>query len=130
MKDETRLWFQYAQENRRTAHLVRESGLLNPCLQNCQQAVEKFLKAVLIELAEPLRRTHSIRELTCIIRDRGASLSISDDDCDLLDSVYLPSKYPLGSALPLFEPDAETCDNCLSILERVAYDAESILGLT
>jgi len=25
----------------------------------------------------------------------------------LLDSVYLPSKYPLGSVLPHFDPDAE-----------------------
>lgn len=40
------------------------------------------------------------------------------DECDLLDSIYLPSKYTLGSVLPYFEPDEKICRQCLDIAEK------------
>jgi hypothetical protein len=61
MSDEAGTWLRYAEENLRSARLLLEHGLLNPCLQNAQQAVEKALKAILIARAIPLRRTHSIQ---------------------------------------------------------------------
>ena len=33
----------------------------------------------------------------------------------LLDTIYLPSKYPLGSVLPAFTPDAHTARQCLAV---------------
>jgi len=48
MSDEAGTWLRYTEENLRSARLLLEHGLLNPCLQNAQQAVEKSLKAVLI----------------------------------------------------------------------------------
>jgi len=45
MKDETKKWLEYADENLRSARLLLDSELFNPCLQNVQQAVEKMLKA-------------------------------------------------------------------------------------
>ena len=53
MSDEARTWLRYAEENLRSARLLLDHGLLNPCLQNAQQAVEKSLKAVLIARAIP-----------------------------------------------------------------------------
>jgi HEPN domain-containing protein len=49
MKDETSKWLEYASENLESAHVLLNSGLFNPCLQNAQQAVEKALKSVLVE---------------------------------------------------------------------------------
>lgn len=46
MNDESRLWLQYAEENRRVAVLCFENGLFNPCLQNAQQAVESLNSGV------------------------------------------------------------------------------------
>jgi len=46
MKDETKTWLDYADENLRSAKLLSDSELFNPCLQNVQQAVEKALKTV------------------------------------------------------------------------------------
>lgn len=57
MKDETRTWLGYAEENLQSARLLLENHLWNPCLQNAQQAVEKYLKALLNEYAIPLKRT-------------------------------------------------------------------------
>ena len=54
-----------------------------------------------------LRRTHSIRELVNILTANGVTVSISEDDMDLLDTIYIPSKYPAYSALPRTLPDQE-----------------------
>jgi len=44
MKDETRTWLSYADENLDVAGLSFSHGHLNACLQNTQQAVEKCVK--------------------------------------------------------------------------------------
>ena len=49
MKDETRVWLVYAEENLEAAHLLLKQHLYNPCLQNVQQCIEKGLKALLLE---------------------------------------------------------------------------------
>lgn len=41
MKNETRKWLDYAEENLKSAKILMDSGLYNPCLQNVQQGVEK-----------------------------------------------------------------------------------------
>ena len=50
-----------------------------------------------------------------------------EEECDLLDSVYLPSKYPLGGALPDFDPDQTVCRQCLCIAERAKKSIDSYL---
>jgi HEPN domain-containing protein len=100
MKDETGIWIKYAEENLNSAKVLLGSGLLNPCLQNSQQTVEKALKALQIEHGLPLKKIHSINELVMMLIEKGFDVGCTDDERDLLDSIYLPSKYPLGSALP------------------------------
>jgi len=124
MKDETRTWLEYANENLRSARLLLENGLFNPCLQNIQQAVEKFLKALIVESSLKLRKTHSINELRNSLFLSGIAIDITEDECDLLDSIYLPSKYPLAGVLPDFEPDMEICRCCMDIAERINTSAE------
>jgi HEPN domain-containing protein len=129
MKDETSKWRRYAEENLQSARLLLEHSLLNPCLQNAQQTVEKFLKALLIESSIPLQRIHSINMLVSILAERGIAINVTEAECDLLDAIYVPSKYPLGSALPDFEPDAATCRQCLEIAERVSEFVRQYLGM-
>ena len=90
MKKDTNAWLVYAEENLASAEILLQSRLFNPCLQNVQQSVEKFLKAVIIEKAAGLTRTHSIRQLSENVINLGIYVSLSDDDIDLLDSIYLP----------------------------------------
>lgn len=120
MKDETRTWLKYANENLRSAKVLLESGLFNPCLQNIQQAVEKSLKALIVESSLKLRKTHSINELRNSLYLGGIAIDITEDESDLLDSIYLPSKYPLGGVLPDFEPDMEICTRSMAIAERIS----------
>jgi len=49
LKDETKNWLIYAEENLRSASILLKSNLFNSCLQNIQQSIEKYLKALLLE---------------------------------------------------------------------------------
>ncbi len=128
MSDDARMWLAYARENLASAKILLDNELYNPCLQNVQQAVEKMLKAVLVESREKPRKTHSISELVATLADKGLSVSITEDEADVLDSIYLPSKYPLGNALPDFEPDGALCQQCLGVAERVRDTVSDLLG--
>lgn len=127
MKDDTRAWLTYAGENLAAAEILLKQGLYNPCLQNVQQCVEKTLKALLFEKTHSQRKTHSIAELARFLNQHQITLKLTEDDCDLLDSIYLPSKYPLGGVLPHFEPDASLCRQCLSLAETLIIQVKIIL---
>ena len=128
MKNETRAWLYYADENFDVARLSFEHGHLNASLQNAQQAVEKYLKAVIIENNVEFRRTHSIRELTALLSVAGIRADVSDDEIDLMDTIYVPSKYPVYSALPDSLPAPEICKDALKIMEKVRKSIYGILN--
>ncbi len=119
MKNETKIWLTYSEENLASAKVLMESKLFNPCLQNIQQSVEKALKALLIENSVKFRKTHSIWELKNVLSENGISIELDDEECDFLDSIYLPSKYPVISVLPHFEANYEVCEKGISIAENV-----------
>jgi len=126
MKDETKRWLEYGDDNLKSAKMLLNSGLFNPCLQNAQQAVEKMLKAILVEFSIKFKKTHSISELAMMLAKKQLKIDLAQEESELLDSIYLPSKYPLTSILPDFEPDEQMCKNCIAIAERVK---ESVLAL-
>jgi HEPN domain-containing protein len=127
MSAEARQWLAYARENRQVTAMSRDSGLFNPSLQNAQQAVEKALKAMGLVRGVPLKKTHSIGDLRRGLLAIGLEPGLTEDEADLLDTIYLPSKYPLGSVLPVFEPDAQTAEHCLAIVDRVLAAAASMI---
>jgi hypothetical protein len=55
---------------------------------------------------------------------QNSGLNITDDEIDLIDSIYLSSKYPLGSVLPDFNPDKTICLRCIEIANIVKDDIE------
>ncbi len=128
MKEQTKTWLKYADENLQSAKVLLESKLFNPCLQNVQQAVEKMLKAVLVERGINIRKTHSINELVTILAENDLRVVIERDERDLIDSIYLPSKYPVGSALPDFEPDVQTCRQGVAIADRLRESIQALLS--
>jgi len=109
--------------------VLLKSNLFNPCLQNLQQAIEKYIKAVIIEKALGLTKSHSIRQMINILSGDNIALIISDDDVDLIDSVYIPSKYPVMSVLPEYMPTAEVCKKCLRIAQEVRMSVINILEI-
>jgi HEPN domain-containing protein len=128
MKDETRIWLDYAAENQESAKILLTSRLFNACLQNVQQCVEKLLKSLFAEFSYKLIKTHSITKLRQVLKEQGILVDISEDDCDLLDTIYLPSKYPIGSVIPDYQPDAKICGQCIKIADRVEQSVKKILS--
>ena len=90
MRDEAQVWLTYAEENFEVAKLALAHGYVNACLHNVQQAIEKALKAVVIEHGLEFRRTHSVRELTQLLATAGLRVDVSDAESDLIDSIYVP----------------------------------------
>lgn len=127
MKEETKIWLNYAKENLKSSEILLKSKLYNPSLQNAQQTVEKAFKALLNENEIPVKRTHDIFELNLILIKNSIIINITEDECDLLNSIYIPSKYPLGSVLPDFEPNDKICRNIFEIADRVYSDVKNLL---
>ncbi|RLB66001.1 MAG: DNA-binding protein [Deltaproteobacteria bacterium] len=127
MSDDHTQWFIYADENLAVARLALGSGFYNACLQNIQQAVEKFLKAALLVQNEPLQKTHNIETLFRQVVASGVEVELSEEDCELLDSIYIPSKYPSGSVLPEFSPDKEIGIQCIEMAERVRKKVQDLV---
>lgn len=119
MKNETKEWIKFSEENLLSAKLLLENYLFNPCLQNIQQSVEKALKSIIIEKSIRFIKTHSITDLKYYLQSNSIFIDISDEECDFLDTIYLPSKYPLGSVLPDYNPDNEICDSYIQVAERI-----------
>ncbi len=127
MQEETKNWLTFSEENLEAAKILLESDLYNPCLQNIQQSIEKALKSLFIEKYIPFKKTHNILELKTILAKNEIMLELTEDECDFMDSVYLPTKYPIGSALPLFYPDKEICKSSILLAERVIKEVKSLL---
>jgi HEPN domain-containing protein len=127
MKNETQIWLDYSEENLKSAKILLESELFNPCLQNVQQSIEKALKALLVENSITLQKTHNISELKNILLNNDINVNLSEEDCEFLDSIYLPSKYPVISVLPDYSPDREICNNSISIADNVFNRVRDIL---
>ncbi len=130
MKEETKEWLQYADENLKSATILLESFLFNPSLQNAQQSIEKNIKAYFVEKGFKLQKTHNILTLVQILNKNNIFLMIDEDEIDLIDAIYLSSKYPFGSVLPDFEPDENICLKCINIAERVEEDILNYLKKT
>lgn len=127
MQEETKIWLTYSEENLEAAKVLLASELYNPCLHNIQQSIEKALKSLFIEKVIPFKKTHNIMELKTILEKNGISIELTEDECDFLDSIYLATKYPIGSALPFFYSDKSICKNSISLAERVIIEVKSLV---
>jgi len=128
MKSETKEWLKFSEENLLSAKILVHSYLYNPCLHNIQQSVEKALKSLVIEKTIRFIKTHSLTELKNYLQSNSVYIDISDEECDFLDTIYLPTKYPLGSVLPDFNPDDEICLIYIQVAERVLDSVKYLLN--
>ena len=123
MSIESQHWLNYARENLAVCRLCLSSGLWNPCLQNGQQTVEKSLKGLRSRSGLGEKRIHDIRILRRELAASGMPVELSEDEAELLDSIFMDFKYPGHGVLPDGPPDEATCRQCLAIAERVFAQA-------
>lgn len=129
MNDDTIRWLAYADENFASAQLTLDSALYNTSLQNTQQAIEKWLKALLLFKGKPIKKTHQMVDVMYDIRLALIDIYINENDVAFIDSIYLPSKYPFDSAFASFEPTDEMCQKAINIAANVHQQVMNIIGI-
>jgi HEPN domain-containing protein len=62
---------------------------------HCQQAAEKFLKAVLSKVGVSFHRTHNLRQLMDLLADAGCAVPNNLDDLDALTPFGTTFRYDM-----------------------------------
>jgi len=125
MKGSTEAWLELAARDLRAAQrLVEDEYVANIVIFHCQQCVEKSLKALLEEAGVDVPRIHGIHRLSALVEDKAEYLlPLSEEEMDMLDDVYIDTRYPGGlGLLPSGFPSKQEGERFLEIAERV-YDA-------
>lgn len=127
MRKATAAWVREAREELESAAILLEHAKHRGACFHSQQAVEKGLKALILERGRPPARTHDIVELLRVVEAEGFRVGLSMDDAVFLNSVYR-GRYPTEAGLlPHGEPTAEDAGRALRAAERVVGRLESLL---
>jgi HEPN domain-containing protein/predicted nucleotidyltransferase len=124
MREPTAGWIKEAQDDLDTSSILHDHQKYRGACIHSQQAVEKALKALLIEKAERPPRTHDIVELINRAKAAGwAEIQISMDDAVFLNSIYR-GRYPTDEGLlPHGEPTSDDAQRAVTaartVLERI-----------
>lgn len=121
MKKAVEEWLRQSEEELRSAEYLIEGEFYRSACFHAQQAIEKGIKARLIEKGWLLEKTHSLERLISIAGDYGVEVKITDDEIAFMDSIYL-GRYPAEAGLlPLGDPGGDDAKRALAI-------AQSLLG--
>ena len=94
--DLARSWFQVANEDILTADQLMqyEDPVLRSVCFHCQQAVEKYIKGLIIYLDGDFSYTHDISRLLDELRKYEKDLILEDLEPDQLTSYAVEARYP------------------------------------
>ena len=95
MKKQAEDWIALANKDLYAAEIMAKDdySLTNIVAFHCQQAIEKYLKAFLIENDIPLIRTHDLIKLNGMIKE-VKDLDIDEEKLIMINEVYIDSRYP------------------------------------
>lgn len=96
MKRHTAQWVLKAEEDRSGAHILaaRKPPLRDLACFHCQQAAEKYLKALLHELGLTVPKTHDLEELLDLLLPHDATLATLRRRVDALNDYAVDYRYP------------------------------------
>ena len=94
MKVSTRDWLNAAfTDLQAIERLIGEPSLTGVVAFHAQQCLEKVFKAVLEEFGETSLKIHNLVTLYTIVA-RHLTLEVDEDQLDLLNKLYIDSRYP------------------------------------
>lgn len=127
MKNAIQEWIKQSVEELDTAQYLLEGRYYKGACYHAQQAVEKAMKAQLLNKGWELEKTHSVERLHAIGIDYKIRFSISEEETVFIDSIYR-GRYPIETGLlPLGEPSAEDAEKAVGIAGRTVKTAKNIL---
>lgn len=126
MRDATGPWVRDAREELESARLLRERSLFRPACYHAQQAVEKALKALIVEKAERPERTHDLVGLMNHAQRLGWTVDLPIDDVVFLNAVY-KGRYPAEEGLlPRGAPTDADASRAIAGAERVVRSLDAL----
>jgi HEPN domain-containing protein len=94
MKKQVEAWIGFAERDMLTvAEIIENSNLTNVATFHCQQAVEKYFKAFILENDKPLMKIHNLLALYGIIKEI-IDFGFDEDLLATINDIYLESRYP------------------------------------
>jgi len=95
MKKQVEDWMLLADKDLHAAEIIlaAEYPLTNIVAFHCQQTIEKYLKAFLIDKNIPVIRTHDLIKLNGMIKE-VRDLGIDEDMLVIINEVYIETRYP------------------------------------
>ena len=95
MKKQVEDWIQLADKDLYAAEILLQNEYLltNIVAFHCQQTIEKYLKAFLIEKDIPVIKTHDLIKLNGMIKEIK-DLGIDEKKLMIINEVYIESRYP------------------------------------
>ena len=104
-------------------HLLGESSLYPDAIAfHCQQAAEKYLKALLVWREIPFPKTHDIKALLNLIETADATLAESLQDAVALTSYGVEIRYP-GDRPDATPEDAREAVELARKVRKAIFDA-------
>jgi len=95
MKRQVEDWTKLADKDLYAAEILIENEfpLTNIVAFHCQQTIEKYLKAYLIEKNIPVIRTHDLVRLNGMIKEVD-DLGIDEEKLMTINEIYIETRYP------------------------------------
>jgi HEPN domain-containing protein len=87
-------WIMLAEKDVKTASIIiNEEYLTNVVAFHCQQAIEKYFKAYILEHDKPLLKIHDLPKLYGIVKEIK-DFEIDEDLLSIINETYIEDRYP------------------------------------
>ena len=94
MKKQVEAWIKFAEKDILTiSEIINNPNLTNIVAFHCQQAIEKYFKAFLLENEKPIIKIHNLLTLYGTIQEIK-KINFDEDLLATLNDIYLESRYP------------------------------------
>ncbi len=116
-------WVQKAEDDYRAATVLDPADLPDVVCFHCQQCVEKYLKASLVRLGMPTRKTHNLTVLNDLAAGKDARFRELEEHLDFLNPFSVLGRYP-G-----FSVTADDARKALDIARKLRLRIRGLLNL-
>ena len=123
--DDPREWLNRARSNLVLARAEDQSIYLEDLCFNAQQAVEKFLKAILAQKEIEIPKTHNLKVLLDLTGLSETETGVKSDEMRVLNAYSVKARYPLGK--PMLNMD--DAKDAVEIAKKVHDAICIILGI-
>lgn len=117
MKKITQKWFEFAEKDLKSAEILFKGKEYEAAIYHCHQAIEKTIKAIIVEKEIKLRKTHDLVELLS-----DAKINLSSDILKFIDDLnpyYNPIRYPDAFIESKISYSRATCKKILATTKEV-----------